>query len=174
MPKQLRVKTEVSAAELAERYRTADDLVERSRLQAVWLIAQGRPTAEVATITGYSTRTVREMVHRFEAEGFAGLRDRRHEGPGHPPLLDDEGVAALRVALEAAPEDGGIWSGPKVTRWIEARIGRTVSPDAGWRWLKTLGYRLRKPRPRHARADPEEQTTQVQGDVHREDGGDRS
>lgn len=173
MPKQLRVKTDIPAAQIGEHCRAATDLVERSRLQAVWLIAQGRPTADVAMITGYSTRTVREMVHRFEAQGFAGLRDRRHDGPGQTPLLDDGGVVALRDALERAPEDGGIWSGPKVTRWIEARIGREVSPDAGWRWLKALDFRLRKPRPRHARADPEEQTKDVQGDLHREDGEDR-
>ncbi len=57
--------------------------------------------------------------------GPQGLGDRRHGNPGakERALLDEEGQAELRAALEGSPPGGGMWSGPKVARWIEAGTG---------------------------------------------------
>ena len=56
------VAAHLSADELARRYRAARDPVERSRWQMIWLLISGRPLREVAAVTGYSTRWIREMV----------------------------------------------------------------------------------------------------------------
>src|ERR671932_246928 len=119
----------LSPAELGQRYRAARSPIERSHLQIVWLLSQGRDEREVAR-GGYGRR------------GNAGAR----------PLLGAEDEAALRAALAAPPADGGRWTGPKVAAWMGVRLGREVWPQRGWDYLKKLGYSAQVPRPRHAKA----------------------
>jgi hypothetical protein len=42
----------LSTAELGQRYRAAQQPIERSHLQIVWLLSQGRSECEVAAATG--------------------------------------------------------------------------------------------------------------------------
>jgi transposase len=66
----------------------------------------------------------------------------------------------LAEAFEGpAPNGGGLWTGPKVAEWIEAKTAKRTHPQRGWVYLKGLGYSLKSPRPRHHKADPEEQET---------------
>jgi transposase len=153
----------LSAAELGQRYRTARDRVERGHLRVVWLLAQGRGAAEVARIMGLSGRWVAEIVRRYDEGGPEGLGDRRRGNAGAEPLLDEAQRAALAEALGGVPPEGGLWSGPKVAAWIARTTGREVRPQRGWDYLKRLGFSLRRPRPRHAKADPEAQAAFKKG-----------
>ena len=153
----------LSAEELGRRYRAARDRVERGHLQAVWLLAQGRSAAEVAGVMGYGGRWVAEIVRRYNEAGPDGLGDRRRGNAGARPLLDEARRAALAEALRGAPPDGGLWSGPRVAAWIAAATGREVHPQRGWDYLKRLGFTLKRPRPRHAKADPEAQAAFKKG-----------
>ncbi len=147
----------LSTAELGQRYRAARSPVERSRLQIVWLLSQGRSEGEVARVTGYGRRWVDEVVRRYNEEGPDGLRDRRGGNAGAKPLLSGEDEAALRAALAEPPADGGLWTGPKVAAWMAARVGRKVWPQRGWDYLRKLGHSPQVPRPRNAKAaSPEE------------------
>src|ERR687885_18033 len=116
----------LSPAELGQRYRAARCPVERSQLQIVWLLSQGRDDREVARVTGYGRRWVAEVMRRYNEGGPDGLGDR--------------------------PSDGGLWTGPKVAAWIGARLGRRVWPQRGWDYLRRLGHSPQVPRPRHAKA----------------------
>jgi transposase len=44
-----------------------------------------------------------------------------------------------------------------VAQWLAERLGRRVSRQLGWTYLRRLGARWCKPRPRHVRADPQAQ-----------------
>ncbi len=68
-------------------------------------------------------------------------------------LLSQEEQEELRAALQQPPEDGGLWSGPKVAHWMAQRLGRKVAPQRGWDYLQRLGHSSRVPRPQHAKAD---------------------
>src|SRR5919107_3031314 len=142
----------LSTAELGQRYRAARCPLERSHLQIVWLLSQGRSEREVAAVTGYGQRWIAEIVRRYNAEGASGLGDQRARNTGARPLLSQEDEAALRDALAEAPTDGGLWSGPKVAAWMTARLGARVWPQRGWDYLRKLGYSAQVPRPRHAKA----------------------
>jgi transposase len=142
----------LSTAELGQRYRAARQPIERSHLQIVWLLSQGRSEREVAAVTGYDQRWITEIVRRYNAEGARGLGDQRARSTGARPLLSQEDEAALRDALAEPPTDGGLWTGPKVAAWMTARLGRKIWPQRGWDYLRKLGYRPQVPRPRHAKA----------------------
>jgi transposase len=146
------VAAHLSAEELAGRYRGASDPVLRSQLHMMWLLVSGRPLAEVAGVTGYSTRWVREVVRRYNAHGPEGLGDRRRNNRGAEPLLDVGGRAALTAALEKPPSDGGLWTSGKVAAWIAGHTGRErVAPQRGWDYLRRTGHSPQGPRPRHVR-----------------------
>ena len=55
----------LSAGELGQRYRAARQPIERSHLQIVWLLSQGRSEREVAAVTGYGVRWITEIVRRY-------------------------------------------------------------------------------------------------------------
>ena len=147
-----------------ERHRTADQArarfracpcpVEKTRWHALWLLLrtdEPRTPAQVANLVGLSVIAVRYVLRRCNRLGPDGLTDRRR-GNGAAPRLTTDQRAALRSALRKRPPDGGLWSGPKVARYVRGRWGVRVTPQAGWLWLRELGFTLQVPRPSHPRA----------------------
>jgi transposase len=149
------------SSQLEGLYRKASDPVLRTHLLMVWRMSLGDSIREVAGMVGYSEKWVREIARRYESEGVEGLGDRRHGNPGakERALLDEEGQAELREALlEESPPGGGMWSGPKVARWIEEKTGmERVHAQRGWEYLRKVGMSPQVPRPSDAQgADSKE------------------
>lgn len=149
----------LSVEELEARVRGAASAIERSHCQTIWLLAQGHETAEVAEIMAFSERWVNKLARRYERGGEAALGDLRQHNPGGKPLLSDRDLEALRERLKTPPGDGGLWSGPKVARWMAGRLGvEHIHAPRGWEALKKLGWSLQQPRPKNPKsATPEEQ-----------------
>jgi transposase len=162
MVRQLKLTPHLTSAELEQRYRRCRDPVERSHWQMLWLLAGGMATAEVARVTSYSVRWVQEIARRYRA-GPDAIADRRHDNPGTAPLLDQEQQEQLRVALAGPAPDGGIWSCRSVAAWMSQAVGRPVSVQRGWEWMRRLGLTPQRPRPRASRADPEAQAAFKKG-----------
>ena len=140
-----------------EAYRGEREGVRRAHLQVIWLLLSGEAASAVARVTGFSQRWVEKLVARWNAEGPAGLGDRRR-GNGATPVLDAVALVALAAVLEQAPEDGGLWSGRKVAAWMSVYLGRPIDPKLGLDYLHRLEFSRQWPRPRHAKAaTPEEQ-----------------
>ena len=73
-------------------------------------------------------------------------------------MLNEEQFTKLVTALRSKPEDGGIWTGPKVGRWSEKETGREkVRNQRGWDYLKKCKFSWQKPRPKHRKGDPEQE-----------------
>jgi transposase len=135
MSKRLSIKDHLSVEELEARYRASKDPVERSHYQIICLLAQGRPSEEVASITGYSRSRIYELVWGYNRAGVASLGDKRHEHPGTEPLLSTEQQEQLRAQLQ---EKGKKWSGAKVAIAMAEMLGRPVSRQRGWEYLNLL------------------------------------
>lgn len=160
MPKRLELSPHASTEELEHRYRKAKDPVERSHYQIVWLLSEGKTPREVCEVTGYSPGWVRQIARRYNERGVEGLGDRRHSNPGakERALLDEAGEAELVEALQGPPPGGGMWSGPKVARWIADRNAlEKVHVQRGFEYLRKLRYSPQLPRPQNASSDSSEQ-----------------
>jgi transposase len=145
----------LSHDEVARRYRTCRTGVEKTHWQILWLLTRDPtpPTpAEVAPQVGLTPAWVRTVLKRWNAEGPAGLADRRSARNGGRPKLSEEQQAALFEALRGRPADGGLWTGPKVAAYARDRWGVAVCPQTGWEWLTRLGLSPQVPRPRNPRA----------------------
>jgi transposase len=157
MPRYVHIAADLSPDELEQRYRKADDPVERSHLQMIWLLACGKSVKEVAEVMGYCANWIRILARRYNRKGPAALADQRQHNCGAPSLLTDEHQQQLQRVLAQAPHDGGLWTGPKVAVWMGEQLGRKVHPQRGWEALKRVGFSLQIPRPRHHKADPIQQ-----------------
>ena len=111
----------------------------------------------MAAVTGYSRHWIYELVWGYNRVGSESLGDSRHQNSGKQPLLSDVQQAQLLQVLQGAPADGGLWNGRKVADWMSELLGRRVSPQRGWEYLRGIRYRLLAPRPEHELADLIEQ-----------------
>jgi len=138
MPKQISVAPHLSVDELESRVNKARSAIERNHYRAIWLLAQGKRTGEVAKLTGYSRSWIYELATSYNRDGTIALGDKRRYNPGTRPLLTSQQQEELREALRGPAPEGGSWSGPKVARWMSAVLGRQVAPQRGWEYLRRL------------------------------------
>jgi transposase len=97
---------------------------------------------------------VQEIARRYRA-GPAAIGDRRHANPGAAPLLTREQQEQVRQALAGPVPDGGVWSCRSVATWMSQTLGRPVSEQRCWEWMRRLGFTPHRSRPRATCADPD-------------------
>jgi transposase len=157
MARHIHLEPHLSADELAGRYRATKDPVERSRWHFLWLLARGLTAAVIAGITGYSAYWIGRIARRYNQHGPDGVKDLRHQiRPGRRLLTAAQQDELLVVLGGPAPQHER-WNGRTVAEWIAHHLERPVGRQLGWAYLRRLGARLRVPRPRHVRADPQAQ-----------------
>lgn len=106
---------------------------------------------------GDAPRTVEYWVRGFEEKGLAGLQE--GERSGRPKRLSEKQLQAVDRVLRKAPREAGvsgnIWDGKTLSAWIERQYGIKMGVRQCQRMFRQLGFRLRKPRPALAQANPE-------------------
>jgi len=131
------------------------------RLHGVLLVAQGATCPEVGRLLGDAPRTVEYWVRRFESQGFAGLTEGQRAG--RPRRLSEAQLREVDQALRQTPRDlgltGTLWDGKTLSAWLEQRFQVRLQVRQCQRLFRQRGFRLRKPRPLIAHADPELQKT---------------
>lgn len=147
----------LSSAALESAYKTAPDPVAKSHFHALWLVSKDYAVSEVACLLSFSARWVHTLIRRYNEKGPEALADLRGGNGAKPRILTPEALAALKDRIAAPPGDGGVWSGPKVARWLADLHGlKSVHDQRGWDALVAIGYSVQKPRPRHPQAASEE------------------
>src|SRR3954464_4651111 len=121
-------------------------------------LARGHTIADVAAVTSFVPRWIEQLLARYNAHGPEALGDLRRRSGSAPSVLRPELLARLPERLATPRSDGGLWTGPKVARWMAGELGlAAVLPQRGWEALKAIDWSVQKPRPRHpAAATPEE------------------
>jgi transposase len=142
---------------LQDEIRRSQEARYNHRLHAVLLVAQGVSCTKAASLLGDSPRTVQYWVNRFEEEGFAGLADA--DRPGRPKKLSEQQLEQLAQVIRGSPRDAGmntnIWDGKTLSAFIKRQYGIDLGVRQCQRLFRQLVFRLRKPRPLIAKADPE-------------------
>jgi transposase len=141
---------------LQDEIRRSDESRYDHRLQGVLMVAQGLSCTEVARLLGDAPRTVAYWVQRFEEEGLFGLTE--GDRSGRPRRLNPEQLNRIGVALRGSPNDfelgANLWDGKTLAEFISREWKITLGVRQCQRVFKLLGFRMRKPRPKIAGADP--------------------
>jgi transposase len=144
---------------LQDEIRRSEEARYDHRLHGVLLVAQGLTCPEVAALLGDAPRSVEYWVRRFEETGLAGLQE--GERPGRPPRLSPQQWGEVDAVLRKAPREvgmaGNLWDGKTLSAWIERQYEARLGVRQCQRVFRQLGFRLRKPRPMVAQADPQRQ-----------------
>ena len=143
-------RTNLSTEELRGAARRTTDTYQARRLLALALVVDG-----AARAAGMERQTLRDWVHRYNAEGVEGLCDRARSG--RPPRLSEAQLVELARLVEAGPDPAR----HSVVRWrcvdlraeIKLRFEVEISERHVGRLLKRLGFTRLSVRPRHPQAD---------------------
>jgi hypothetical protein len=154
------IKEHLSGVELEGRYKGASDPVAKSHFHALWLLSSGYEVETIAGLLSFSARWVRALISRYNEGGPDTLGDRRAGNGMRPTILTPAALAALKVRIGTPPADGGLWTGPKIARWLARFHGlKSVHDQRGWDALIAIGDSIQRPRPRHPNAATEEDRT---------------
>ena len=154
-------RTEHDAADLRRLAAGLDDAAVVRRLLALALVLDGCKREDAARLSGMDRQTLRDWVHRYNADGVAGLSDRH--GGGVAPRLSAAQEAEVADWMRAGPDVAV----DQVVRWrrvdIQARIaalfGVALHERSVGKLLHRLGFSHVSVRPRHPRADAKAQAS---------------
>jgi transposase len=126
---------------------------------AIALALEGIDRRTAARSCGMDRQTLRDWVHRYNAEGLAGLVNRK--APGRRRYLDEEQRAELARLVEEGPapdKDGVVrWRRIDLKRKIEDSFGVRMHERTVSKQLVELGFAKMIVRPQHPKADVEAQ-----------------
>jgi transposase len=137
----LPLRSDFDADMLRREARGSRDAAQARRLLALATICDGGSRGDAARVGGVTLQVVRDRVVRFDAEGPAGLIDRK--APGATPKRD----AAQKRALAGIVEKGPIpavhgvvhWRLIDRVQWVWEAFRVSVSPQTLSRERRALG-----------------------------------
>lgn len=150
---------ELSAAELRERASRGRDGRVACRVLAIAHVLEGVSRTEAASSCGMDRQTLRDWVHRYNADGIAGLSDAPRSG--RPPALSDAQMEELKGLVIAGPDlanDGVVrWRCIDLRAVIEARYEVVVHERTVGKLLRRMGLTRLQARPYHPKKDADAQ-----------------
>jgi transposase len=154
----MNVSGHVSLVELERLERSERDAARSKRLRIVILAIKGYTAPAIALSLGLSRRVCQEWVYRYNASGLEGLQDRRGRAPGLP--LSPEQQQQVCERIEAGPlatDEVCTLRGRDFQRILAEEFGLLRSLASVYHLLHRLGYSCLRPRPRHRKANPQQQ-----------------
>lgn len=150
---------DLTAADLRAAATQAKNVSAARRMLCLAMVLEGSDRTTAAETCGMDRQTLRDWVHRYNAEGLPGLHDRKPSGAR--PKLTAEQRAALIELVEAGPDlaiHGVVrWRRVDLRDELERQFGVELHERSVGKVLKRLGYRRLSVRPRHPEADEQTQ-----------------
>jgi transposase len=157
----LTIKPHLTPEAVKQHYKSCKNPREKSYWHLIWLMVNPRKTVlvtEAAETVGFCENWARIIVHRYNKEGVDKFIDKRRSNKGRAPLLNKKQQKELRELLtQKKPEDGGLWTAPKVAKWIQKKTKKSITSVGAWKWIRKAGFTLQVPRPKHIQSANEEE-----------------
>jgi len=166
----MHVELYLTTTELKHAFRKKQDARLSTRIRAVYLALMGKTAPEIATLLGFSRRTIQNWIHTYNKQGLAGLND--HSGRGLQCRLNEQQIQWLRQRIEEGPrpEDGVcVFHGKDIQRIIKRQFGVTYHINSIYRLLRRMGYSYASSRPEHPKGNPQERKAFKKKSVIRSD-----
>ncbi|MGA1753802.1 MAG: IS630 family transposase [Pontimonas sp.] len=155
MPARVSLRTDFTADDLRKLAAKSSDANQSRRLLSLAAVRDGMRRGDAARIGGMDRQTLRDWVHRFNAEGPDGLIDRKPPGPKR--RLSVEQLAELEKIVESGPDlekDGVVrWRRVDLQRVIKERFDVDYHVRHVGQILHDLGFSHVSTRPQHPEQD---------------------
>jgi len=127
------------------------------RIAAGLLILDGWKSTDVAEFFEISRWSAVQWIQRLNEEGVSGLEEKNR--PGRPVRLNEQVQKQLEQALMKDPREVGLsrnrWDGLAVVEYLEKEHNVHLKVRQAQRWIRQLGFSLRRPIYRYAQATAE-------------------
>jgi transposase len=147
---------DLGAADLRRAAARCSDAAAARRMLALAMVLEGCSRRAAAERAGMDRQTLRDWVHRYNADGLAGLSDRSHPGP--VPRLSDAEMKELEAIVLAGPDpvrDGIVrWRRIDLQALIKTRFDVEYHERSVGKLLRRLGLRRLSVRAQHPRSEP--------------------
>jgi transposase len=144
------IRRDQTAQDLRAAAKRSDDVAAARRMLALALVLEGKSRSEAAIACGMDRQSLRDWVHRYNAEGLKGLHNRT--APGAKPRLSAEQEREVAELVRKGPdlaEQGVVrWRRIDLARLIEQRYGVKLAERSVGDLLRRLGFRRISVRPR--------------------------
>ena len=131
------------------------------RILAIAMVVDGHSRMLAAQAGGMDRQTLRDWVHRYNAEGLAGLADRPRRGP--TPRLSEAQMAEVANWVNRGPDlaqDGVVrWRCADLRDRIAGKFEVALHERSVGKLLKKLDFSSISVRPLHPQSDLEAQET---------------
>jgi transposase len=141
-----------------------------ARIRAVYLAMMDKTAPEIATILGYTRRTIQNWIYAYNRHGIEGLKE--NQGRGNNSKLNQDQIQWLRQRIEQGPlpqDKVCVFHATDIQRIIKKQFGISYHVRSIRRLLKRLGYSYVSSRPEHPKGDPDERATFKKKSVIRSD-----
>jgi transposase len=115
-----------------------------------------RKAEEIAQHTGVSVTTVRRVISSYNRDGLAAIETPGKGGRRHEYLTAEQEQKFV-APFFARGESGELATAGEIKRAFELQVGHEVQESTIYRLLHRHGWRKLVPRPRHPKANVEEQ-----------------
>jgi transposase len=151
MPRAIALRCDFDAVSLRRLARRSKEASQARRLLALAAIYDGGTRSEAARLGNVTLQIVRDWVLRFNAEGPAGLIDRKAPGPKRRLTEAHRRALAAQIDRGPIPALHGVvrWRLCDLGQWLWEEFRVSVSPQTLSRELRAMGYRKLSARPRH-------------------------
>lgn len=149
-------RTEHSAADLRRAAARTREACAARRLLAIALVLEGHSRSEAGLACGMARQTLRDWIHRYNAEGMAGLSNRLLPGP--TPRLTPVQKAEVAEWVRRGPDParhGGLvrWRRRDLCDEIATSFGVTLAERTMSDLLHELNFSRVSVRPHHPQKD---------------------
>jgi len=127
------------------------------RIAAGLLVLEGWTSSQVAELFDVSRWSAVQWIQRLNKEGISGLEEKPRFG--RPVRMNENIQKLLEQALMKDPRNQGIsrnrWDGVAVVEYLEREHGVHLKVRQAQRWIRRLGFSLRRPIHRYIQATSE-------------------
>src|ERR1700739_1595407 len=133
---------ELTASELRRAAQREKNSTAARRMLALALVLEGADRRKAAESCGMDRQTLRDWVHRENAEGLAGLRSRKPPGPSSKLTAQQETELAALVEAGPDPAQHGVvrWRRIDLRDEIARRFDVTLHERSVGKVLAKLGF----------------------------------
>ena len=142
----IKIKVNASLSVIKSQLRKDDKFSQGVRLYAVYQIAKGKDAKDIQDMYSTSHKSICNWVHRYNAEGIDGLKDRPRNG--RPSYLIDSQKSELEQVLQSSPLEHGYqtatWTGALVGDFIKKQFGIEYKKAQIYNILHSLNFSFQK------------------------------